>query len=157
MNLHSTSNKKREKTDFTYPANVKFECDRCGLCCGDTKHKTRHILLLETEAQKIASNTSRPIADFAAEIGDRLPYVYEMKKTSEGRCIHLKGGECSTYPLRPMICRFYPFELKFDDAKGLYSFDFTLECPGINQGGVCCEKDFKKLFKLAKERLGSFG
>jgi hypothetical protein len=48
---------------------------------------------------------------------------------------------------------FYPFELKFDEDKGLYNFDFTLECPGINQGKVFQEKDFKKLFKLAQERL----
>jgi Fe-S-cluster containining protein len=139
--------------DFTYPVKVQFDCNTCGLCCGDTKQKNRHILLLEIEAAKISSQTSEQISDFSTEIKDKLPYVYEMKKTSEGKCVLLKGSQCSIYPLRPLICMFYPFELKFDEDKGLYNFDFTLECPGINQGKVFQEKDFKKLFKLAQERL----
>ncbi len=140
--------------DFTYPVNILFDCNRCGLCCGDTKQKTRHILLLEAEAKKIASHTSQLIPDFSGEIKDKLPYVYEMKKISEGKCVYLKDNQCSIYPLRPLICMFYPFELKFDEKKGLHNFEFTLECPGINQGKVFHEKDFKKMFKLAQESLG---
>ena len=52
---------------------------------------------------------------------------------------------------------FYPFELKFDADKGLYIFDFTFECPRINQGKVFQEKDFKKLFELAQERSKAAG
>jgi hypothetical protein len=140
--------------DFTYPANIRFDCNRCGLCCGDTKQKTRRILLLETEAKKISSQTSLSIPDFSMEIKDRFPYAYEIKKTSEGKCVFLKDNRCSIYQLRPLICAFYPFELKFDKDKLLHIFDFTLECPGINQGKVVQEKDFKKLFELAQERLG---
>jgi Fe-S-cluster containining protein len=140
--------------DFTYPVNIRFDCNRCGLCCGDTKQKTRHILLLETEAKKISAETSLPIPDFSSKIVDKLPYAYEIKKTSEGKCVFLKDNQCSIYLLRPLICVFYPFELKFDKDKLLHIFDFTLECPGINQGKVVREIDFKKLFELAQERLG---
>ena len=154
MNINSKSNEKLEKVDFSYPVDLQFDCNRCGLCCGDTKQKTRHILLLEAEAKKIASHTSQPIPDFSGKIKDKLPYVYEMKKTSEGKCVYLKGNQCSIYPLRPLVCMFYPFELKFDENKRLHDFDFTLECPGINQGKLMGEKDFKKLFELAQESLG---
>ena len=140
--------------DFTCPVNIKFDCNRCGLCCGDTEQKNRRILLLETEAKKISSQTSLCIHDFSIKIKDKLPYVYEMKKTSEGKCFFLKDNQCTVYPLRPLICMFYPFELKFDEAKKSYNFDFTLECPGINHGKVFHVKDFKKLFELAQERLG---
>ena len=153
MNVNSKSNEKREKVNFNYPVNIKFECNKCGLCCGDTKQKNRHILLLEVEAKKIASHTSRLIHDFSVEIKDMPPYVYEMKKTSEGKCVYFKDNQCSIYPLRPLICMFYPFELKFVEKKGLHNFDFTLECPGINQGKAFHEKDFKKLFKLAQKNL----
>ena len=142
------------KTDFTYPVNLKFECNRCGLCCGDTKQKTRHILLLEAEARKIAAQTGRLTNDFSIEIKDKLPYVYEMKKTKEGKCFYLEDNLCSIYLFRPLICIFYPFELKFVEEKTLHNFDFTLECPGINQGKLISEKDFKKLFKLAQKKLG---
>ena len=153
MSINSKLNEKPEKVNFTYPVNIKFGCNRCGLCCGDTKQKNRHILLLEAETNNIAAHTSRCILDFSLEIKDKRPYVYEMKKTSEGKCVYLKDNQCSIYQLRPLICRFYPFELKFNKDKKLHDFDFTVECPGINQGKVFLERDFKKLFKSAQESL----
>jgi Fe-S-cluster containining protein len=139
--------------DFTYPIKLRFDCNKCALCCGDTKQKTRHILLLETEAQKISLENSMPIADFSTEISHKPPFHYEMKKTSEGKCIFLKDNRCRIYALRPLICMFYPFELKFDVKSKEHIFDFTVECPGISQGKVFRQKDFKKLFEIAQERL----
>lgn len=142
--------------DFTCPNNIKFECNGCGLCCGDTEFKTRCILLLEAEAKKIANHTSKRISEFAAETKTIFPYVYEMKKTKDCKCVFLKDNKCSIYELRPLICMFYPFELKFDKKNGLHHFDFTLECPGLNEGKVLLESDFQKLFIVALERLGKF-
>ena len=76
-----------------------------------------------------------------------------MKKSSEGKCVFLKDNRCSIYPSRPLICMFYPFELKFTENKQSHSFDFTVECPGINQGNVLTKTDFKRLFDAAQERL----
>jgi Fe-S-cluster containining protein len=143
------------QVDFTYPVNLRFKCSRCGLCCGDTPQKTRHILLLESEAKKIATHTSKLIADFSVAVSDKQPYSYEVKKSSEGKCVFLgDNNKCSIYPLRPLICLFYPFELKFDANRELHSFDFTFECPTIGQGEVLLETDFRRLFALAQERLG---
>jgi Fe-S-cluster containining protein len=139
--------------EFKYPVNVRFECNRCGLCCGDTKQKSRHILLLESEAKQIASQTSKLLTDFSTEIKDKLPYCYEMKKTNEGKCVFLKENHCIIYQLRPLICMFYPFELKFDKCKILHVFSFTNECPKIGSGKNLDATDFKRLFDLAQERL----
>ncbi len=138
--------------DFTYPANVSFTCNGCGLCCGDTEHKTRHILLLETEADAISAETGLPIEVFADEVA-HAPYVYEMKKPSEGKCFFLKNNRCIIYEHRPLICRFYPFELHFDADKDTHVFNYTLECPTINKGKEMTKKDFEELFLLAKQRL----
>ena len=49
--------------------------------------------------------------------GDKLykdSYSYEMKKNKKGKCFFLKENQCCIYEFRPIICRFYPFELKFD-------------------------------------------
>jgi Fe-S-cluster containining protein len=108
---------------------------------------------LESEAKKIASHTCQLITDFSVEIKDNNPYAYEMKKSSEGRCVFLKDNHCRIYPLRPLICMCYPFELKFNEDKGMYNFDFTVECPGINQGKFLDKTDFKRLFVLARGRL----
>ena len=153
MKTNSKPNEKLEKKDFTHPVKVRFECNRCGLCCGDTEQKTRHILLLKSEAEKISSQTCQPIADFAVEVEEKQPYVYEMKKLNEGKCVFLTNNHCSIYCLRPLICMFYPFELKFNEDKATYEFSFTLECPEINQGKLYSTFDFKKLFDVANERL----
>jgi Fe-S-cluster containining protein len=139
--------------DFTYPVDVQFECNRCGLCCGDTKQKSRHILLLDTEAKRIALKTFKLLTDFSTEINDKFPYCYEMKKTNEDKCVFLKENLCTIYSLRPLICMFYPFELKFDDGKVLHVFSFTTECPIIGTGKNFGRKDFERLFELAQERL----
>jgi Fe-S-cluster containining protein len=76
-----------------------------------------------------------------------------MKKTSEGKCVFSKENQCTIYSLRPLICRFYPFELKLGNDKELYVFDFTLECPGVGRGRDFNEEDFERLFELAQERL----
>jgi Fe-S-cluster containining protein len=153
MTTISKSKKKPEKKVFIHPADLQFECSRCGLCCGDTDKKTRHILLLEEEAEKIASQTDQPIAVFSVETVGKHPYVYEMKKSSDGKCFFLKDNQCIIYPLRPLICMFYPFELKFNEDKETHVFDFTIECPGINQGKLLNDTDFQKLFGIAHERL----
>ena len=138
--------------DFTNPIEVCFECDCCGICCGDTDHKRRRILLLESEAEEISVETERPIEDFADESNGTQPYIYEMKKV-EGDCIFLKNNKCTIYAVRPLICRFYPFELKFDVDKNIHVFTATSECPMIGQGKKMAKKDFESLYALARERL----
>jgi Fe-S-cluster containining protein len=142
-----------KKVDFSYPTNLRFSCNKCGICCGDTEQKTRHVLILEAEAKAIAAQTGQDISDFSFQISDKLPFRFEMKKTSEGKCVFLKENQCTIYEVRPLICRFYPFELKFDKDMQLHVFDFTLECPGIGQGKEFEIIEFEKLFDLAEERL----
>ncbi len=139
--------------EFVYPNKLKFECSKCGLCCGDTKEKTRHILMLDSEAKEIAQATGRTIAEFSVEVADKQPYIFEIKKSQEGKCVFLKDNACVIYGFRPLICRFYPFELKFNHDQDRYEFTATLECPAINHGRDFSEADFRKLFRLAQERL----
>jgi uncharacterized protein len=138
--------------DFIYPANVSFECNGCGLCCVDTKEKTRHILMLESEATIISGHTCLPIEKFT-QTAEKAPYVYEMKKPIDGKCFFLKNNQCTIYPHRPLICRFYPFELKFDTGKDKHVFSFTLECPTIGKGKTLSRVYFEELFLLAQQKL----
>ncbi len=94
-----------------------------------------------------------PKSIFSTEIKDQQPYVYEIKKTPEGKCAFLKDNQCTIYEQRPLICIFYPIELKFDAKSNQYVFDFTVECPGINQGKPLAKKDFIELFENAQRRL----
>ena len=138
------------KVKFDYPVAVRFRCVKCGICCGDTKEKTRCILLLTSETEQISKTTLQPTSQFAVKIEGRDPYGYEMKKREDGKCVFLENDRCTIYQVRPLICRFYPFEL--NSCSGKYSFRFTEECPGIGKGRVLGEGDFRKMFRLARAK-----
>jgi len=138
--------------NFDYPTTVRFRCIKCGICCGDTKEKTRHILLLRTEAEQIAKITMQPIFKFAVKIKGKAPYSYEMKKRENGKCVFLENDHCTVYPLRPLICRFYPFELKVSNNRKP-KFLYTEECPGINKGRLLNKDYFRKMFRLARAKF----
>ena len=140
---------------FEYPADICFGCSKCGLCCGDTQQKKRHVLLLKSDAERIAAQTKREIGTFTDEIEDKAPYVYEMqKKPGDGKCLFLQGNECVVYVVRPLICRFYPFELSTKE-EGVYVFRVTDECSGVfshGPQGVGMKLDagfFRALLELA--------
>ena len=137
---------------FNYPNGIMFQCVKCGICCGNTSKKVRHILLLTSEARKISIATNKPISEFASKITNKTPYSYEMTKTEKGNCPFLKNNHCTIYPQRPLICHFYPFELK-DSKNQPHKFRYTNECPGIGKGKTLKKTHYQKLFQLAKSRV----
>ena len=139
--------------DFEFPEDVRFVCEKCGRCCGDTEDTVRHVLLLKTEAEKISEQTSLDIHEFAQEVYGFEPYIYEMKKTEpDGKCFFLKDNRCTIYEIRPIICRFYPFELKNLGNKS-YLFSYTPKCPGIGKGPRIEKEFFDQLFKVATDAM----
>jgi len=132
--------------EFDYPKNVHFKCERCALCCGDTKDRVRSILLLKIEAEHISKKTLKSVDEFTEKIGGHKPYVYLMKKTEDGKCIFLKGSSCTIYQIRPLICRFYPFELK-EVESNRYTFAYTKECPAVGKGRQLKRSYFERLFR----------
>jgi Fe-S-cluster containining protein len=131
---------------FGYPRNIRFKCVKCGICCGNTQERTRHVLLLDEEAKEIATATNQSISEFATEVQKRVPYRYEMKKTIEdGKCVFLRENRCVIYSKRPLICRFYPFG--FTNREQQKTFYYTKECPGIGRGAAMNEIDFSKLLR----------
>ena len=135
---------------------------RCTQCCGNTKTRIRSILLLNTEADRIFIRTLRDLDIFAEKIEGFEPYIYQMKKTEDGKCVFLKDNSCSIYQIRPLICRFYPFQLK-NLRNNRYAFTYTDECSGIGKGPQLKRNFFERLFskfmELMKESVehpGSF-
>ena len=138
-----------QNAEFRYPKNIRFKCSRCTQCCGDTETRFRHVLFLEKEAETISKVTSKPIEAFACRIVGHGPYLYEMKKGKEGKCVFLERKDCTIYASRPLICRYYPFELK-TERNEIFLFSPTNECPGIGLGEVLKESYFSNLFRIAR-------
>jgi Fe-S-cluster containining protein len=144
-------------SSFRYPTNLHFNCSKCGLCCGDTSTKQRHILLTEQDAEHVANATDQPISDFADAINGWEPYIYEMHKAQDGKCRFLQNNQCLIYDHRPLICRFYPFELS-TASDGVYVFCETNECPSISnpkpEGKKLDATFFRDLLGLAAAQFG---
>lgn len=144
-----------DNVSFSHPKDVHFECTRCALCCGDTKTRVRRILLLKSEAEAISRITSKTITEFARKTTGNKLYAYEMKKTAaQGKCLFLMDKTCTIYPSRPLICRFYPFQLK-TARMGQSTFSDTRECPGIGKGAQLRKGYFEALFEEANDRLAA--
>lgn len=133
-----------DNLDFEYPKHIRFKCDRCALCCGDTKDRVRAILLMQVEANRISKKTLKDLEEFVERVKNREPYIYRMK-TADGKCVFLRDSACTIYGLRPLICRFYPFELK-DAGHDKHIFAYTDECPCIGMGPELEKEYFEKLF-----------
>jgi Fe-S-cluster containining protein len=68
-----------------------------------------------------------------------------MKKTENGKCFFLENSRCTIYELRPLICRFYPFQLK-NLGNNRYAFSYTTKCVGIGEGPQLKPAFFETLF-----------
>jgi Fe-S-cluster containining protein len=142
---------------FDYPKHIHFECNGCALCCADSESKSRNILLLETEVNRIAQKTLKTREEFGEEIEGQSPYAHRMKKRKSGRCVFLNENDrCSIYEIRPLICRFFPFELK-DLGEERYAFAYTDECSGIGKGAELELEFFESLFCESSRLMGKCG
>jgi Fe-S-cluster containining protein len=146
LNKDGESKLVRRKMEFDYPRDVRFRCLKCGLCCGDTESRARSILLLKLEADRISQKTLKVVDDFAEKIKGFEPYIYRMKKHRAGKCVFLKANMCTIYQIRPLICMFYPFELK-EVRRNRCVFSYTDECPAIGKGCRLTKSYFERLFQ----------
>ncbi|MEM3420917.1 MAG: YkgJ family cysteine cluster protein [Candidatus Hadarchaeum sp.] len=132
------------------PKNMRFECQRCARCCGDTSHRGRNLLLTKSEVEEISEKTGLSPLAFATPISNKGAYQYKMKKRG-GKCLFLDGKACRIYDIRPLVCRFYPFSVCKKDNK--YIFNFADDCPGIGLGEVLSEEVFEDLVTEAQFKL----
>jgi Fe-S-cluster containining protein len=130
-----------------YPKNIRFECQRCAKCCGDTPERKRKVLMLEREVEQISEITNLKPEEFSTSTARLGPYRYTMRK-QEGKCVFLKSTVCQIYNHRPLLCRFFPFCL---EQLGDESFEFNSseECPGIGLGKVIEEEIFMSMLTEA--------
>ena len=146
--------------NLTYPKNITFTCNDCGICCGDTQTKTRHILLTQKDADRITKHTNQTLNAFANKTDNKEPYIYEMQKNPKThKCTFHKNNQCTIYTQRPLICKFYPFQLT-TTQNNQHNIEVTNECPGVTHhldtlkgGEILGNQYFKRLLKLAQEEL----
>jgi len=135
-----------------YPANIRWRCVQCAMCCKDTSKHERCIRVLPQEASRISLKTGLKLEEFLIPFTDCSPYTHVMRKL-DGRCHFLQEGACLIYDLRPITCVFYPFFLNRTNSR-CFRFELTPErCRGLGLGPALSKEHFRFLFTLATQRL----
>ncbi len=95
---------------------IGFRCRRCGECCSQVSPDSDLVIVSPPEIRRIMDATglgwdevAEPYPEFI-EKDDGTLYTFEWCiKRKDGRCAFLEGRRCTMYPVRPWICRTYPF------------------------------------------------
>ncbi len=106
-----------------------FACRQCGECC----QGVGGILVTPGEARAMAAYLGLEVGEFAARYLVDSPLGPQVA-VSDGACVFLEERRCRVHPVKPRICREWPFlpallahADEFEAAKGA--------CPGLAPEG----------------------
>jgi hypothetical protein len=102
-----------------------FSCRQCGECC----RGERGILVTPAELEAMAAYLGLAPEDFAARYLIETPLGPQLA-AQNGACIFQEGSLCRVHPVKPRICREWPFL----PALITYADEFEAAkeaCPGI--------------------------
>lgn len=143
----------------------RFECTKCGACCRD-----EYLLVTVTGSDivKISAvlglgpdEILKALDFYIVSDGQTTPVGLErissvaterglafmaLKKMENGDCIFLKEDLCMIHPVRPLVCRSFPFV--FTESEGQRNWGLSAKkeiCPGLGTGPLISEDDIKEL------------
>ena len=118
-----------------YQAGLRFECTRCGNCCGGAPG---YVWVSTTEITQIADYRGLIREQFERQHVRRIGLAYSLLERENGDCEFLIRGAdgltgCAIHAVRPLQCRTWPFwESNLQSRR---CWDATRKhCPGINRG-----------------------
>ena len=116
-----------------------------------TNSSIDNAIVFNDEIEQIENYSGLRREDFL-QIG---PYLEEdpyqtLKHEGAGGCYFHKNGRCEIYPVRPLDCRFFPFDIIEDDEGDLRWIVYTELCPVNFDYRESFEK-LKAFFDLPRE------
>lgn len=82
-----------------------FCCRQCGECC----QGKGGIFPSPMERELIAQYLRIPVAELITSYLEKTPSGLAVKNKPEGGCIFQEGTRCRIHPVKPRICRDWPF------------------------------------------------
>ena len=117
-----------------YRDGLRFECTRCGHCCGGSAGTVR---VSDAEIAALARRSGLADAEFRAAYTRALRRgAVSLRERSDGTCVFYdRRRGCTVYEDRPRQCRTWPFwgavvhsrERWDEEARG---------CPGMGRGAL---------------------
>ncbi len=106
-----------------------------GLDASETLHALDFYLI---ENEHSLPEGMRDIPPIMTEKG--LAYV-AIRKLEDGSCIFLEDNKCIIYPVRPAVCRTFPFTFKMKDNGLRWGISAISHiCPGLGKGDYVDKK-----------------
>ncbi|MHA2132321.1 MAG: YkgJ family cysteine cluster protein [Candidatus Thorarchaeota archaeon] len=151
---------------------VRFECTKCGACCRQDE------LLVTVTASDIARlgvglglnaiELTRALDFYILDDDESVPdglhhipristekglaYV-ALRKLENGDCVFLNDDLCMVHPIRPAVCRSFPFTFRKGGKDLMWGLSAMKEiCPGLGEGE---EVSICFLHELSREVLSS--
>ena len=88
-----------------YAEGLRFECARCGACCGG---EPGYVWVTAAEIEKMARHLGLSVDAFGKQHLRRVGRRFSLREKPNGDCC-LLDGKCTVYPVRPRQCVSWPF------------------------------------------------
>lgn len=103
---------------------IGFSCTRCGDCCRHGAGDDNLVMVFPKEIRAISefsgldlTDVAEPYPDTVALPGNRIVTFGRVLRRFCGECRFLSCSFCLVYPVRPSICRTYPFMLEGSELR----------------------------------------
>ena len=156
---------------------VRFECVKCGECCrrkGLIVTVTgRDVVRLSSTLGMAAPDLLRALDFYVLPENGNAPKglcdtpllktesgnaYMALRKMESGDCIFLKDNQCMIHPIRPFVCRTFPFVFRNVSGNVKWGFSAMKDiCPGIGEGSKVTEQELVELGIAALEDLVIYG
>lgn len=126
-----------------YENGLKFECQRCSFCCGNSPG---FVYLSKADVEKLSAYFKMPEAEFIAQNCRWVNYyggktVLALKEKKNCDCWLWNGG-CTAYAARPAQCAAYPFWTWMTDDEKTWS-ECAASCSGMNKGRLWSREEIE--------------
>jgi uncharacterized protein len=134
-------------SDIWYRDGLRFECTRCGRCCGG---EPGFVWVNDEELQAIA--------EFRGETREEVIGLYTRyingnrslrEKLNHDCTFYDREQGCTIYPVRPRQCRTWPFWQSTAGTAEAWE-DTQEKCPGAGHGQLISEEEITRRIKVIK-------
>ncbi len=139
---------------------IGFSCTRCGDCCRAGSGDDNLVMVTPREIRAISGFCGLQAADIAEPYpesveltgGRSVTFGRVLRRRPCGDCRFFSGSSCLAYPVRPSICRTYPFMLDGDELR-------VFPCRGLGnplaeEEALCIARDLVRRSAEEEEEAG---
>jgi len=133
-----------------YGGGLRFECERCGRCCGG---EPGDVFITPDEVDRVAAKLGLSVEEFTAGHLRFTRRGASLAERPNGDCVLLPepdggggggGQHCTVYDARPMQCRMWPFWRENLTSHVAWN-RAAVDCPGMSQGRLHAPGEIESL------------